>query len=59
MREDKIPGEDATPLDVMHKDDFRCIALLFRPDWTEEQFEQEWDKFTLARDKYYRQLRLN
>ena len=38
----------------MSEQDFREVVRLLRPDWTDEQFEREWDSFMLARDLWRR-----
>lgn len=32
-------------LDEFDREEWRVVSRLFRPDWTEEDFNREWDDF--------------
>lgn len=54
-----MTGENNEPLTVMHKDDFRCVAMAMNPELTDEDFEREWLEFIAEREKHYRMVCLN
>lgn len=38
------PRVDGVRLDEFTRDEWWDIARIFRPDWTREQFDAEWDE---------------
>lgn len=42
---DPVQIESIAPLNEFEKEEWRDVARLFRPDWTEEDFDREWIEF--------------
>lgn len=46
-------------LDEFDKDEWRDVARLLRPDWTDADFDRAWDDFQRMKAERARRLRLS